>query len=325
MPTPATLPAALSPADNPVLVITGAAGLVGQNLVMLLRERGYRRIIAIDAHHHNLAILQQHNPGITTVHADLSQPGAWQDAFAGAAGVFQLQAQIGAKHSTTFVQNTIDSTRCVLDACHRHRVPYLVHASSSVVNSVADDDYVRSKTEQERMVVHCGLPHAILRPTLMFGWFDRKHLGWLSRFMKWSPVFPIPGDGRYLRQPLYVRDFCRALLACMEKQPHNAVYDLTGPEGIDYIDLIRRIRQLCRHHTLVMTIPVGVFAFLLRCYALLSRNPPFTADQLAALTAGDVFTGVDMASTFGFTPTPLDQALQETFTTAPWHRIVLER
>ena len=23
----------------------------------------------------------------------------------------------------------------------------------------------------------------MLRPTLMFGWFDQKHLGWLSRFM----------------------------------------------------------------------------------------------------------------------------------------------
>jgi len=31
----------------------------------------------------------------------------------------------------------------------------------------------------------------------MFGWFDRKHLGWLSRFMKKVPVFPIPGHGHY--------------------------------------------------------------------------------------------------------------------------------
>ena len=41
----------------------------------------------------------------------------------------------------------------------------------------------------------------------MFGWFDRKHLGWLARFMCRVPVFPIPGSGEYLRQPLYVGDF----------------------------------------------------------------------------------------------------------------------
>jgi len=39
----------------------------------------------------------------------------------------------------------------------------------------------------------------VLRPTLMFGWFDRKHVGWLKRFMERMPVFPIPGDGRMWR------------------------------------------------------------------------------------------------------------------------------
>jgi hypothetical protein len=47
----------------------------------------------------------------------------------------------------------------------------------------------------------------------MFGWFDRKHLGWLSRFMKKVPVFPIPGHGRYMRQPLYGgRDFANIII-----------------------------------------------------------------------------------------------------------------
>ena len=36
----------------------------------------------------------------------------------------------------------------------------------------------------------------ILRPTLMFGWFDRKHLGWLARFMQKAPVFPIHVPGK---------------------------------------------------------------------------------------------------------------------------------
>src|SRR3546814_4955123 len=73
------------------------------------------------------------------------------------------------------------------------QVPYLVHVSSSVVNSQAVDFYTESKKAQEKLVVEAGIPHATLRPTLMFGWFDRKHLGWLARFMKRVPVFPIPG------------------------------------------------------------------------------------------------------------------------------------
>ena len=56
-----------------------------------------------------------------------------------------------------------------------------------------------------------NLSHCVARPTLMFGWFDPKHFGWLSRFMAKVPVFPIPGSGKYMRQPLYVIDFCRVL------------------------------------------------------------------------------------------------------------------
>jgi nucleoside-diphosphate-sugar epimerase len=65
----------------------------------------------------------------------------------------------------------------------------------------------------------------------MFGWFDPKHLGWLARFMERVPFFPVPGHGRYMRQPLYNRDFCRAILAMMQHQPEGAVYDLTGPRA----------------------------------------------------------------------------------------------
>jgi uncharacterized protein YbjT (DUF2867 family) len=71
-----------------------------------------------------------------------------------------------------------------------------VHISSSVVNSRAGDFYTESKKAQEKIVVESGLPACLLRPILMFGWFDRKHLGWLARFMQRAPAFPAPGDGR---------------------------------------------------------------------------------------------------------------------------------
>src|SRR3546814_21029014 len=56
----------------------------------------------------------------------------------------------------------------------------------------------------------------------MFGWFDRKHLGWLARFMKRVPVFPIPGTGRYMRQPLYALDFCDVIVACLRSRREGA-------------------------------------------------------------------------------------------------------
>jgi nucleoside-diphosphate-sugar epimerase len=58
------------------IVITGAAGLVGQNLTVMLREMGYQDIVSIDKQKNNLALLAQLNPGVRTVLADM---GAWAE------------------------------------------------------------------------------------------------------------------------------------------------------------------------------------------------------------------------------------------------------
>ena len=305
------------------IVITGAAGLVGQNLVTLLADRPDLDLVAIDRHAHNLGVLARLRPKVTAVEADLAEPGAWQSHFTGADALVQLHAQITGKGEGPFIRNNIEATKLVLDECRRSAVPYIVHISSSVLNSVADDDYTRTKRAQEELVRASGLPHCVLRPTLMFGWFDPKHLGWLARFMERVPVFPIPGHGRYMRQPLYNRDFCRAILAMMQQQPDGAVYDLTGPDHIDYIDMIHVIRDTKGLKTPIVRVPIPIFSAMLRLYGLFSDKPPFTVEQLRALTAGDEFTGVDLKQVFGFEPTPFRAAIRETYGHPVYSDVVL--
>lgn len=310
---------------NARLVLTGAAGLVGQNLIVELKAQGYTNLVAIDKHAHNLAILRGLHPDVETIHADLAEAGTWSDSFAGAACVIQLHAQITGKFPAEFVRNNEQATVHVLAACKAHAVPYLVHISSSVVNSVANDDYTNTKKAQEKLVVESGLAHCVLRPTLMFGWFDPKHLGWLSRFMAKVPVFPIPGHGRYMRQPLYERDFCRCIIKCLETRPAGAVYDVCGDTRIDYVDIIHTIKRAKKLRTPIVHIPFWLFKLLLKIYALFSDKPPFTASQLDALTAGDEFSGVDTKTTFGVEQTPFAEAVRESYCDPRYSGIVLER
>lgn len=307
------------------IVLTGAAGLVGQNLIVEMKAQGYTNLVAIDKHEHNLDILRRLHPDVEAIFADVAEHGTWESTFAGAACVVQLHAQITGKYPEAFVRNNIEATKRVLAAINEHRVPYLVHISSSVVNSVANDDYTNTKKAQEKLVADSGIKHCTLRPTLMFGWFDPKHLGWLSRFMEKTPIFPIPGDGRYMRQPLYERDFCRCIVKCIETQPDGAVYDVCGDTRIDYIDIIRTIKRVKRLHTWILKIPYGLFHFLLRLYALFSGKPPFTADQLKALSAGDEFHGVDTVETFGVKQTPFEEAVRESYTDTIYSHVVLQR
>ena len=305
------------------VVLFGGAGLVGQNLVVLLKESGYSNLLVIDKHAANVDVLRRLHPDVPVLVADMADPGGWEDAIAGAQAAVMLQAHIGGLVEAEFIRNSVESTKRALAACERHRVPYIVHISSSVVKSLARDWYTETKKAQEALVAASPIPHVILRPTLMFGWFDRKHLGWLARFMQRVPVFPIPGSGRYLRQPLFVLDFCRIIQSCLEKCVTGA-YDITGRDNVDYIDIVRAIKQETKAGATILSIPYSLFWLLLTVYGLIDRNPPFTTKQLKALVTPDTFDLIPWWEIFGVPSTPFADAIHQTYSTGPYANVVLE-
>jgi nucleoside-diphosphate-sugar epimerase len=310
------------------IVITGAAGLVGQNLVPRLEDARLQadepgELIAIDKHPTNTATLRRLHPDLRVIHADLAEPGPWQHEFEGCTHLVNAHAQIGGLYSAEYVRNNITATERVLEAALRYRVPYVVNISSSVVNSQAVDDYTETKKAQEALVLSSGLKQVILRPTLMFGWFDRKHVGWLARFMQRAPVFPIPGNGRFLRQPLFAGDFCDIIASALESEITGA-YNITGHERIDYIDLIRALKRATGAHTRIVRIPYRVFWLLLKTNALWDKNPAFTVKQLEALVTPDVFEVIDWPRIFGVRATPLEEALNATFRDPMYSSVVLD-
>jgi len=315
----------MNPSMNAIkIILPGGAGLVGQNLVARLVARGHTDLVVLDKHRSNLAILQKLQPGIVAEYADLAEPGPWERHFEGADVVVMLQAQIGGLDYADFVRNNVTATQLMLRAIGNHRVPYVVHISSSVVESAADDFYTRSKIAQERIVVDSGIACPILRPTLMFGWFDRKHLGWLSRFMKRMPIFPVPGDGRFMRQPLYVGDFCNIIIRCIEQRIAGGIYNISGHEKLDYIDMIRQIKDVTHAKAIIVTIPYRLFLGLLWLWSRFDKNPPFTTQQLAALVAKDEFEVIDWPGIFGVTCTPFRVAIDETFNDPAYGNVALD-
>ena len=75
----------------------------------------------------------------------------------------------------------------------------------------------------------------------------------------------------------------------------------------------------------IVHIPYWMFYALLCVYAVFSSKPPFTADQLKALTAGDKFHGVDMRAVFGVAQTPFEDAVRESYCDPRYSPVVLER
>src|ERR1035441_7975028 len=305
------------------IVITGAAGLVGQNLIPRLKLDKFNEIVAIDKHHKNIAILRRLHPEIHIVEADLAERGPWEQELEGCTHLVIGHAQIGGLFREEFERNNIQASERLMEAALRYKVSYAVNISSSVVNSMAIDFYTETKTAQEAINLASGITQVVLRPTLMFGWFDRKHVGWLARFMQRVPVFPVPGDGKYLRQPLYAGDFSDIIASALDTEKTGA-YNITGQERIDYIDLIYAVKAATGARARVVKLPYKLFWSMLRVNAVFDKDPPFTTKQLEALVTPDIFEVIDWPGIFGVRCTPLHEALEKTFQHPEYSRLTLE-
>tara|TARA_B100001769_G_C21632153_1_gene353399 strand:- start:15 stop:494 length:480 start_codon:yes stop_codon:yes gene_type:complete len=146
----------------------------------------------------------------------------------------------------------------------------------------------------------------------MFGWFDRKHLGYLANFMIKLPFFPIPGKGEFVRQPLFVGDFTSIIISCIVNQSISGVYNISGLEKIKYVRLMRMLKEIKCSKIIFIHLPISIFAFLLKIWALISEKPAFTKSQLYALIAGDQFEIIDWPSIFNVKATPIKEALNIT-------------
>jgi len=309
---------------NLKIILPGGAGLVGQNLIVRLLELGFKNIVVLDKHRKNLEILRRIQPDIISEYADLAEPGDWELHFKDAKLVVMLQAQINGSNENFFVRNNVSSTKLIIDVMKCYQVPFIVHVSSSVVESIADDFYSNTKREQEKIILESGIDNVVLRPTLMFGWFDRKHFGWLSRFMKKVPIFPIPGDGKYIRQPLYVGDFCNIIISCIESRISEQIFNISGLNRVFYIDIIRAIKKVTKARTLILKLPYKVFFYLLKIWGLFDPYPPFTTEQLTALITREEFEIIDWPTIFDVTPTPLEEAILLTYSHPVYSKIILE-
>ena len=292
------------------VVVTGAAGLVGQNLMFALENK--YEVVAIDKHRENLKLLKKFHPKVKAIVADITQPGPWQQELKNAEYLITLHAQISALTKQPFIKNNVIATQKIMQLAEQYKVKYLIHLSSSVVISVANDWYTQTKKQAETIVQKTTIPYVMFRPPLMFGPFDEKHLGYIARFMGKLHIAPIPGKGDVIRQPLYVLDMVNVIVSAMKTKPKNKTVNIIGKEKITYKNLLKLINKAAKQTVFYIHIPVKVFGLLMNAYAKITKKPAFTKEQLKALVAGDIFEVTNWEREFNVRYTPLKQAMYVT-------------
>src|SRR5438270_8115869 len=136
---------------------------------------------------------------------------------------------------------TLRNTRALLQGAKEAGVRRVVHISITNPSRDSPLAYFRGKALAEEAVVHSGISHAIVRPTVIFGDGDVliNNIAWLSRRL---PLFGIPGRGAYRVRPVFVGDVA-ALAVNAGGGEDSSVTDAVGPETYTFDELVRLVAR----------------------------------------------------------------------------------
>jgi NADH dehydrogenase len=166
--------------------------------------------------------------------------------------------------------------------------------------------YYRAKWYAEQSVRASGVPHAILRPSLVFG-PGSPALSRLLRIARLTPVTPIAGPGTQRIQPIWVDDLAEIVAQCAEGTRQGTL-ELGGPDIVSWNELWDLIKESLGTRRPALHVPF----WALRPPALLLERLPtpiVTRDQLKMLAGADNVADPNDAERFDIALVPLREQL----------------
>ena len=228
------------------VLVTGATGFVGRATCSELLDRG-----------HEVAALVRRAgfgpEGTRGVLGDItSEGGALRDAFASERPdcVIHLAAEIASQRSEAKIRAVnVDGTQRVVEAAGATGEPKIVFCSTVVTGEAhgellepdtplpVETPYGRSKQDGERIVRESGLPHAIVRPSHVYGpggWYEEEFV----KRLRQPGRFAVIGRGDNWWDVVRVEDVASALVDAAERAPDGGVYHAVDDEPIRFYDFI---------------------------------------------------------------------------------------
>jgi dTDP-glucose 4,6-dehydratase len=250
------------------LLVCGGAGFIGSTFVRLRLADHGDEVTVLDklTYAGRRENLDDVIDDIRFVHGAIEDRAAVADAIGGCDAIVNFAAETHVDRSISgpeaFIATNMQGTHVLLEAAREHGLRYLQVSTDEVYGSIAagsfteesplspSSPYSATKTGADLLVssyFHTyGLQTVICRGSNNYG--PRQHPEKLIPLMILNALagdsLPVYGDGRNVRNWLYVEDFGRGIGHALTHGAPGEVYNCGGPDECENLVVVKRILEL---------------------------------------------------------------------------------
>ena len=144
-----------------------------------------------------------------------------------------------------------EGTKNLVDACINNKIKRFIFISS--FDAVLNTKYGKSKLKAEEYIKNSGLDYIIIRPTFIYG-KNNKEIYKLIKYIKMG-VVPIPGNGNFKLQPVFVDDVIKLIVKSINAKNKNKIYFIGGSQKLTFNELVGLISKALKKNPIKINIP----------------------------------------------------------------------
>ena len=199
----------------------------------------------------------------------------------------------------------------IVRAAQKAGVSRAVFVSTTAIFTQLNARSKQVRFAAEKTIETSGLKYTILRPTMIYGSPRDRNMWRLIRFMRYSPIVPVFGDGNYLQQPIYVGDVAQAIVSCLCNDiTIGKSYNIAGKSPLTYNQVIETIAGQLQKRVWKTRIPSAPVVNLLKFFERLHLPSPIKAEQVLRLNENKNFSYEEAERDFGFSSLPFEEGIK---------------
>ena len=250
------------------LLVCGGAGFIGSTFVRLRVLDHGDEVTVLDKLTYAGRKENLHDviDDIRFVHGAIEDAAAVEDAVAGSDAIVNFAAETHVDRSISgpeaFIVTNMQGTHVLLEAAREHGLRYVQVSTDEVYGSIEEGSfteesplapsspYSATKTGADLLVssyFHTyGLPALICRGSNNYGpyQYPEKLIPLMVLNALAGDRLPVYGDGRNVRNWLFMEDFGRGIGRVLENGEAGEVYNCGGPDECENIEVVRTILSL---------------------------------------------------------------------------------